>query len=238
MDARAPSSRPASVTSATPCSAHAQAEENGAFRLLQQSEDADARMTLGQRYEKAKRAAPTHPHPHAPDSPPGNVVLGSDRGGVRQGPRRHRPALSSGHARYGYFLSSEELSSTRMVAAAQQAESAGFDSILVSDHFHPWLDAQGESPFVWGVIGAIAATTHHRITTGVTCPTVRIHPAILAQAAATTQQLTEGRFRFGSAAARTSTSTSSGTGGRPWPPAWRCWKRPSRSSDSCGRAAW
>jgi hemerythrin superfamily protein len=55
---------------------HAQAEENGAFRLLQQSENADARMTLGQRYEKAKRAAPSHPHPHAPDSPPGNVVLG------------------------------------------------------------------------------------------------------------------------------------------------------------------
>ena len=100
-------------------------------------------------------------------------------------------------ARYGYFLSSEELSSTRMVASAQQAESAGFDSILVSDHFHPWLDSQGQSPFVWSVLGAIAATTRHRITTGVTCPTVRIHPAILAQAAATTQQLAEGRFRFG-----------------------------------------
>ena len=84
-----------------------------------------------------------------------------------------------------------------MVACAQQAESAGFDSILVSDHFHPWLDSQGESPFVWSVLGAIAATTRHRITTGVTCPTVRIHPAILAQAAATTQQLAEGRFRFG-----------------------------------------
>ena len=99
--------------------------------------------------------------------------------------------------RYGYFLSSEELDSTRMVASAQQAESAGMDSILVSDHFHPWLDSQGQSPFVWSVIGAIAATTRHRITTGVTCPTVRIHPAILAQAAATTQQLAEGRFRFG-----------------------------------------
>jgi G6PDH family F420-dependent oxidoreductase len=100
-------------------------------------------------------------------------------------------------ARYGYFLSSEELSSTRIVACAQQAESVGFDSVLVSDHFHPWLDSQGESPFVWGVLGAIAATTRHRITTGVTCPTIRIHPAILAQAAATTQQLAEGRFRFG-----------------------------------------
>ncbi len=99
--------------------------------------------------------------------------------------------------RYGYFLSSEELSPTTMVASAQQAESAGFDSVMVSDHFHPWLESQGQSPFVWAVLGAIAATTRLRITTGVTCPTVRIHPAVLAQAAATTQQLAAGRFRFG-----------------------------------------
>ena len=55
---------------------HAKAEESSAFHLLQQSEDADARIMLGRRYEKDKRAAPTHPHPHAPDSPPGNLVLG------------------------------------------------------------------------------------------------------------------------------------------------------------------
>ena len=98
---------------------------------------------------------------------------------------------------YGYFLSSEELNPTAMLRAAQQAETVGIDKVLVSDHFHPWLESQGESPFIWSVIGGIASTTHHHITTGVTCPTVRVHPAILAQAAATTQLLAEGRFRFG-----------------------------------------
>ena len=98
---------------------------------------------------------------------------------------------------YGYFLSSEELNPTAMLRAAQQAETVGIDKVFVSDHFHPWLESQGESPFVWSVLGGIASTTHHHITTGVTCPTVRIHPAILAQAAATTQLLAEGRFRFG-----------------------------------------
>ena len=70
-------------------------------------------------------------------------------------------------------------------------------SIFISDHFHPWIDRQGESPFVWSVIGAISATTSHKVTTGVTCPTVRIHPAILALgAAATSQLLLDGRFVF------------------------------------------
>ncbi len=98
---------------------------------------------------------------------------------------------------YGYFLSSEELPPTAMVRTAQEAEQAGFTSLLVSDHFHPWLESQGQSPFVWSVLGAIAATTSLELTTGVTCPTVRIHPAILAQATATTQLLAGGRFRFG-----------------------------------------
>jgi hypothetical protein len=70
-------------------------------------------------------------------------------------------------------------------------------SVFLSDHFHPWTGRQGESPFVWSVIGAIGASTGHKVTTGVTCPTVRIHPAILAQAAATTQLLLEGSFVFG-----------------------------------------
>lgn len=69
--------------------------------------------------------------------------------------------------------------------------------MLVSDHFHPWLDRQGQSPFVWSVVGAIASTTGQRVTTGVTCPTVRVHPAIVAQAAATSQLLTDGRFVLG-----------------------------------------
>jgi len=93
-------------------------------------------------------------------------------------------------------------------------EKAGFESVLLSDHFHPWIERQGESPFVWSVAGAIAATTSLRLTTGVTCPTVRLHPAIVAQAAATTSLLFGGRFCLESGAARRSTNTSSGTVGR------------------------
>src|ERR1700677_1315789 len=97
----------------------------------------------------------------------------------------------------GAFLSSEEHGPLDLLAQAKLAEKAGFHSVFISDHFHPWIDRQGESPFVWSVIGAISAATSHKVTTGVTCPTVRIHPAILAQAAATTQILFEGRFVFG-----------------------------------------
>jgi G6PDH family F420-dependent oxidoreductase len=97
----------------------------------------------------------------------------------------------------GAFLSSEEHGPRALLAQAQWAERAGMHSIFISDHFHPWIDRQGESPFVWSVIGAISASTSHKVTTGVTCPTVRIHPAILAQAAATSQILLDGRFVFG-----------------------------------------
>jgi G6PDH family F420-dependent oxidoreductase len=72
-----------------------------------------------------------------------------------------------------------------MVRVGQQATQSGFADLMLSDHFHPWTDRQGNSPFVWSVIGALAATTDARIGTGVTCPTFRIHPAIIAQAAAT-----------------------------------------------------
>ncbi len=98
---------------------------------------------------------------------------------------------------FGYFLSSEAHGPSALVDQAQKAEAAGFGSVWISDHFHPWLDEQGESPFVWGVIGAIGATTSLQVTTAVTCPTVRIHPAIVAQAAATSSLLTGGRFRLG-----------------------------------------
>jgi G6PDH family F420-dependent oxidoreductase len=97
----------------------------------------------------------------------------------------------------GYFLSGEELAPARLVGAAQQAEAAGFDRVWVSDHFHPWLESQGESPFVWSVLGAIAATTDLQMATAVTCPTFRIHPAVLAQATATIACLAPGRFSFG-----------------------------------------
>lgn len=98
---------------------------------------------------------------------------------------------------FGLFLSSEEHGPATLVSQARRADRAGFESVLISDHFHPWLDRQGESPFVWSVIGAIAATTGLKVTTGVTCPTVRIHPTIIAQAAATSQLLLEGRFVLG-----------------------------------------
>ncbi len=97
----------------------------------------------------------------------------------------------------GVFVSSEEHTSRFLVESAQRAEQAGFHSVLVSDHFHPWMASQGHSPFVWAVLGGIASTTDLTITTGVTCPTVRIHPAIIAQAAATVAEMAPGRFRLG-----------------------------------------
>ena len=98
---------------------------------------------------------------------------------------------------FGYFLSSEEHSAPALVQIAQQAEQAGFGSVWISDHYHPWLDSQGESAFVWCTIGGIAATTDLRVTTAVTCPTFRTHPAVMAQAAATAATMLDGRFLFG-----------------------------------------
>ncbi|HEX2434151.1 MAG TPA: TIGR03557 family F420-dependent LLM class oxidoreductase [Gaiellaceae bacterium] len=98
----------------------------------------------------------------------------------------------------GYSLSSEEHRPIDLVEHARRAEDAGFTFALISDHFHPWIDRQGESPFVWSVIGAIAATTKSiRIGTGVTCPTIRLHPAIVAQAAATAAAMLPDRFFLG-----------------------------------------
>ena len=99
---------------------------------------------------------------------------------------------------FGYTLSSEEHPPGALVANAGRAEALGFDFVSISDHFHPWVSAQGHSPFVWSVLGAIAATTERiEVGVGVTCPTVRIHPAIVAHAAATTSLLFEGRFFLG-----------------------------------------
>jgi G6PDH family F420-dependent oxidoreductase len=93
-------------------------------------------------------------------------------------------------ATIGYFLSSEEHPGSELVRAAEHAERAGFDALWISDHFHPWLDEQGHSPFVWAVLGAIAARTSRvPVTTAVTAPIMRIHPAVLAQATATTAEL-------------------------------------------------
>jgi G6PDH family F420-dependent oxidoreductase len=97
----------------------------------------------------------------------------------------------------GYFLSCEEFGPRELVRQAQLAERSGFHGLWISDHFHPWNDAQGESSFVWTVIGALAQATALPVATAVTCPTIRIHPAIIAQAAATAQVMHEGRFSLG-----------------------------------------
>ncbi|MBJ7357859.1 TIGR03557 family F420-dependent LLM class oxidoreductase [Nocardioides sp.] len=99
--------------------------------------------------------------------------------------------------RFGYFLSSEEYSPAEIVEQAVAAERAGFDALWISDHYHPWNDEQGHSPFVWGLIGAISQACSLPVTTAVTCPTVRIHPAVIAQAAATAAVQLEGRFVLG-----------------------------------------
>jgi coenzyme F420-dependent glucose-6-phosphate dehydrogenase len=98
----------------------------------------------------------------------------------------------------GYAFSSEEHRPNELVRHARLAEEAGFGFGLISDHFHPWTDAQGQSPFVWSVIGGIAQVTERfRLGTGVTCPLIRIHPAIVAQAAATAAAMMPGRFFLG-----------------------------------------
>ncbi|MGW2218268.1 TIGR03557 family F420-dependent LLM class oxidoreductase [Nonomuraea sp. NPDC001684] len=98
---------------------------------------------------------------------------------------------------FGYFLSCEEHGPKELVRQAKAAERAGFAALWISDHFHPWLDEQGQAPFVWSVIGALAEATSLPITTAVTCPLIRTHPVVVAQAAATTGALTGGRFRLG-----------------------------------------
>src|SRR5438132_883415 len=98
----------------------------------------------------------------------------------------------------GYALSSEEHPPRDLVHFAKRAEEAGFSFALISDHYHPWTTKQGQSPFVWSVIGGIAAVTETlRLGSGVTCPTMRIHPAIIAQAAATAAAMMPGRFFLG-----------------------------------------
>jgi G6PDH family F420-dependent oxidoreductase len=100
--------------------------------------------------------------------------------------------------RIGCFLATEEFSPAELLAQARAAEEAGFHGLWISDHFHPWNDEQGQSPFVWTVLGALSqVTSSGPVTTAVTCPTVRVHPAVIAQAAATTAAMFGDRFRFG-----------------------------------------
>jgi G6PDH family F420-dependent oxidoreductase len=99
--------------------------------------------------------------------------------------------------RIGYVLSCEEFGPADLIDQARKAQEAGFEGLWISDHFHPWMAAQGQSPFVWSMIGALSQVCRLPVTTAVTCPTVRLHPAIVAQATATSAVLHEGRFVLG-----------------------------------------
>jgi G6PDH family F420-dependent oxidoreductase len=100
--------------------------------------------------------------------------------------------------RVGYFLSCEEYSPGQLIEQARLAESNGFEALCISDHFHPWNGEQGQSPFVWSVIGAISQVCDLSVLTAVTCPTARMHPVLVAQAAATSAvMLGDGRFTLG-----------------------------------------
>lgn len=99
---------------------------------------------------------------------------------------------------FGLTLSSEEHDPRTLVALGARAEESGFDFVSISDHFHPWIAEQGHSPFVWTVLGALAeATERIDVAVGVTCPIMRIHPVVVAQAAATTACLFGDRFVLG-----------------------------------------
>lgn len=117
--------------------------------------------------------------------------------------------------RYGLMLSSEEHTPRDLVDLAVRAEDAGFDYVTVSDHFHPWTSQQGHSPFVWPVLGGIASATDSiGVGTAVTCPTIRMHPAIIAQAAATAAAMMPGRFFLGLG---TGENLNEHITGEPWP---------------------
>src|SRR5438093_3025444 len=122
--------------------------------------------------------------------------MGSDAETARL--RGAHGGTGGGMAELGYALSSEEHLPNDLVRYARTAEAAGFSFALISDHFHPWTDKQGQSPLVWSVIGGIAQVTERlRLGTGVTCPTIRTHPAVIAQAAATSAAMMPGRFFLG-----------------------------------------
>ncbi|MGB8197272.1 MAG: TIGR03557 family F420-dependent LLM class oxidoreductase [Acidimicrobiales bacterium] len=117
----------------------------------------------------------------------------------------------------GYALSVEQFSPEELLDQARRARDAGFESLAISDHFHPWNEAQGNSAFVWSMIGALSqATPELPLSTLVTCPIIRINPVILAQAAATASLLLEGRFTFG---VGTGENLNEHVWGAPWPPA-------------------
>src|SRR5207253_4379463 len=123
----------------------------------------------------------------------GHVCRRSPRVGDRQHDDERR-----GTVQIGYKLATEAFGPKEIVEQTRLAEAAGFDFVELSDHYHPWLETQGHSGFTWSMLGAIAAKTERlELATGVTCPSFRYHPAIIAQAAATMAILSDGRFTLG-----------------------------------------
>jgi G6PDH family F420-dependent oxidoreductase len=117
---------------------------------------------------------------------------------------------------FGYTLMTEQTGPRELVRDAERAERAGFDFEVISDHYFPWLDAQGHAPYAWSVLGAVAQVTHDvELMTYVTCPTFRYHPAVVAQQAATMQLLSGGRFLLGLGAGE---NLNEHVVGRGWPP--------------------
>src|SRR5690348_10178482 len=127
-----------------------------------------------------------------------------------------RPATTEGRClmRVGLSLSSEEYSPAELIEQSKLAADAGMHGLWISDHFHPWTHAQGHASFVWSMIGAVTQACDLPIMTAVTCPTTRIHPAVVAQAAATSAVLTRGRFRLG---VGTGEALNEGILGGAWP---------------------
>jgi G6PDH family F420-dependent oxidoreductase len=118
--------------------------------------------------------------------------------------------------RYGYSLMCELHHPNDLLEQAQRAEQAGFDFLTISDHFHPWLYSHGHSPYAWSVLGALAAQTESvDLVSLVTCPTMRYHPAIIAQKAATVAAMSGGRFHLGLGAGE---NLNEHVVGRDWPP--------------------
>ncbi|MBR7744289.1 LLM class F420-dependent oxidoreductase [Phycicoccus sp. BSK3Z-2] len=118
--------------------------------------------------------------------------------------------------RFGYTLMTEQSGPKQLVDSAVRAEAAGFDLLVSSDHYSPWLTEQGHAPYAWTVLGAVAqATSSVELMTYVTCPTIRYHPAVVAQKAATLQILADGRFTLGLGAGENLNEHVIGQG---WPP--------------------
>jgi hypothetical protein len=138
----------------------------------------------------------------------------------------------------GYTMMCEQAGPKQLVRDVVLAEQAGFDFAVISDHYFPWLDSQGDSPYAWSVLGAAAqATDHVPLMTYVTCPIRRYHPAVVAQKAR--DDATAIRWSVHARAgrgAKTSTNTSSAVNGRSSACAMRCSTKRSRSSEPCGQA--